>query len=206
MTHEPKNPPPVPPRASALELPAVETYPGLVEPASPDGDIAGIMPPPSTIWVEGRREVFGWTNAQRAALGRLKRDASFLGLQVHEVDLALENPNKKWSFVRVDLDYAAATIADFPGITLDDWAADLWGRNMEQPLALPAVRRARAKAQVALHRLNYDGRVSKRHHPKTGKMLLWPAGSAPDQRAISVDFVPPVPPTLVEARAKGLIA
>ncbi len=169
-----------------------------------DDEIEEALPGPSSISVDGVYRCEKWSNAHRAKLERLAKALAEFGLTVVESPLTAERFRRTWSYTRVTLNTAAIAFSKsrWPGIAFDDWAAQLWGIKTNQRETLAARKASRLKARVALSRLNIEGKVAKRIHPRDGRILLFSRADAPDE--VSMDFVPPVPSELQKLRDQGV--
>ena len=133
-------------------------------------------PPDFALFVEGRVRVLGGDAEAFEAVGKLRPIAEGLGLVVHTIDVEsdnLESLRKTWGSGRVDLDHAAAWIADYPGATFQSFAEKLF--LGPYPLNEVTFEAAKAKARVALSRLHKMSRVKKTKNVY-GQICLWPAG------------------------------
>jgi hypothetical protein len=169
-----------------------------------DDDFPEALPGPSAISVDGVYRCEKWSNAHRAKLQHLTILLGEFDLTIIESPLGAERLRRTWSYRRVNLSTAAIAFSQnyWPGIVFDDWAAYLWGIEADQRETLASRKAARLKARVALSRLNIEGKVAKRVHPRDGRTLLFARADAPDE--VSMDFVPPVPPEVKKLREQGV--
>lgn len=167
-----------------------------------DYEYPELYPQVSRIAIELSREIL-WTDPLRRRLAELQTAAAALGLTVLESE-SPERAYRKWALYRVDHEFAFATIVDFPGITFDDWVADIWYPVMENPDFDTSKAEARKRGYIFLHKLKKAGRVKAKKHPRFGKNLLFRSDAVPT--SIAPDFAPPRPPGVVADELSGKIS